>query len=70
MSVANEVREEILRLDEVELTELLLLVRAFVAEKATTRRPRLLSRLSAIRIDAPPDLSSRLDRNEMDDHGG
>lgn len=66
MSVPTHLREEIQRLDPDSLDELLRLVQVRIETQQAPRPRGFLARLREIRIDAPPDLSSRLDRNDVD----
>jgi hypothetical protein len=61
MVTREEIKSELEKVPEERLAELYQLVRDFIRSKPSSSKPTLMSKLSRIRINAPPDFSENID---------
>jgi hypothetical protein len=61
MTTKELIQAEIDRISEEDLDELYSVVRDFTQSKQQSRKPSLMTKLRAIKIDAPEDFSTNFD---------
>lgn len=61
MTIKESIQAEIEKLDETELEELYRLILEFVEQRRQVSKGNLLTNLTQIRIDGPPDFSANHD---------